>query len=82
MDGGIALGRLDWGPYGAPGVFWARPKRSLGSQEAARRKPNRPPNDVGRRLEEETAESRCVQSLSTNIAILYVGRALELTLDT
>ena len=36
----------------------------------------------GRRLEEETAESRFVQHLSANIAISDVGRALEVTLDT
>ena len=38
------------------------------------RKPKRPPNDVGRRLEEETAESRFMQHLFTNIAIFDVGR--------
>ena len=64
------------------GAFWGRPRISPGSQKAAQRKPQRPPNDVGRRLEEETAESRFVQHLSTNIVISDVGRALEVTLDT
>ena len=82
MDGGNAFGRLAQGPYEALGTFWGRLRRSLGSQEAARRKPKRPPNEVGMRLEEETAESRFLQPLSSNIAIFDVGRALEVTLDT
>ena len=46
------------------------------------RRPQRPPIDVGRRLEEVTAESRFLLPLSSNIAIFDVGRALEVTLDT
>ena len=45
------------------------------------RKPKRPPNDVGRRLEEETAESRFVQHLSANIAIVDVGWPPVLTFN-
>ena len=67
---------------GASSDFRGRPRRSPGSQEAARRQPSRLPNDVGRRLEKETAESRFLQHLSANIAISDVGRALEVTLDT
>ena len=46
------------------------------------RRPQRPPIDVGRRLEEVTAESRFLLPLSSNIALFDVGRALEVTLDT
>ena len=81
MDSGSALGRVARGPYGALGAFRGRPRRSLGSHEAARRKPKRPPNEVGRRLEEETVESRCSQHLSANIANVDVGGALEVTLE-
>ena len=62
------------------GASRGRPRRSLGSQEAARRKPKGPPNVVGRRLEEETAESRCSQYLLANIANVNVGWARGLTL--
>ena len=46
------------------------------------RRPQRPPIDVGRRLEEETADSRFLQPLSSHIALFDVGRALEVTLGT
>ena len=46
------------------------------------RRPQRPQIDAGRRLEEETAESRLVLPLSSHIALFDVGRALVLTLDT
>ena len=45
-------------------------------------KPKRPPNDVGRRLEEDRAEYRCSQHFLPNIAIFEVGRALEVMLGT
>ena len=46
------------------------------------RRPQRFPIDVGRRLEEETADARFVQPLSSNIVIFAVGRVLEVTLGT
>ena len=59
------------------GAFWGRPRRSPGRQKAVRGKPQRPPNDRGRRLEEEGAESRFIQHLSAHIAICGVGGTLE-----
>ncbi len=64
------------------GAFLGRPRRNLGFQEAARRKPKRPPNDVGRRLEEDTAEYRLLQHILAKIAFCDVGGALEITLGT
>ena len=74
VDGGSALGRLARGPYVALGAFWWRPRRSLASQEAAGRKPKRPPNEVGRRHQEETAESLFLQHLFANISNFDAGR--------
>ena len=64
------------------GAFWGRPRRSPGRQQAVRGKPQRPPNDRGKRLEEEGAESRFIQHLSAHIAICDVGGTLEVTRGT
>ena len=64
------------------GAFWGRPRRSPGRQKADRRKPQRPPNERGRRLEEEGAESRFIQHLSAHIAICDVERTLEVRRGT
>ena len=53
--------RLRFEGGGVSSTFKDRPKRSPGSEKAARRQPKRPRNGAGRRLEEETAESRCLQ---------------------
>ena len=77
-----AAGAQRSSPQTAHGVFWRRLRRRLGSQQAARRKPKRPQNEVAKRLEEETVESRCMQHVSANIAISEVGRALEVRRGT
>ena len=59
--GGSAVGRGARGPYGILGGFWGHPRRILGSQQADGMKPKRLPNEVGGRLEEETAETCVLQ---------------------
>ena len=74
------VGKRD--PRRVSALSWGGPRRILDIQKCFPRRPQRPPIDVGRRLEEVTAESRFLLPFSSNIALFDVGRALEVTLDT
>ena len=69
-------------PQTALGALFGASEKHFRFSKLSPRRPRRPPNEVGRRLEEETPKSRFVQHLFANITILEVGRALDARLDT
>ena len=69
-------------PQTALGALLGASEKHFRFSKLSPRRPRRPPNEVGRRLEEETPKSRFVQHVSANITILEVGRALDARLGT
>ena len=76
------VGSLKKRPQTALGALLGASEKQFRFSKLSPRRPRRPPNEVGRRLEEETPKSRFVQHLFANITILEVGRALDARLDT
>ena len=77
-QGASHLGSTQRSPRRLSALASERPKRTRSTSKPTRRKPNRPPNDAGRRFKEERADSRFMLHLLANIAICDVGKALEL----
>ena len=76
------VGSLKQRPETALGALLGASEKESRYSKVFSKEAQRPPIDVGRRLEEVTADSRFLPPLSSNISIFDVGRALEGTLET